>query len=56
MMGERIVMINFPELIEKLKFRKAIEALETYQSEEEYLDAMMAITERGVAGNLDFTK
>lgn len=45
-MKESIVMINIPELIEELKFRKAIEALGAYQSEEEYLDAVLAITER----------
>lgn len=49
-------MIDLPELIEELKFRKAIEALGTYQSGEEYLDAMIAITERNIAEDPDFPK
>lgn len=56
MMNERIVMINLSELIEELKFRKAIETLGVYQSEEEYLDAMIAITERDMAEDPDFPK
>lgn len=56
MMSESMVLINLPELIEEIKFRKAIEALGTYQSEEEYLDAMIAITERDMAENSDFPR
>ena len=44
-MKESIIMINPPEVIEEIKFRKTIEVLGTYQSEEEYLDAMLAITD-----------
>ena len=39
-------MLNLPELIEEMKFRKAIELLGTFQSYEEYLDAMIAINEQ----------
>lgn len=55
-MKESIVMIDLPELIEEVKFRKAIRALGTYQSEDEYLDAMIAITERDMAEDPDFPK
>lgn len=55
-MKESIVMIDLPELIEEVKFRKAIQALGTYQSEDEYLDAMIAITERDMAEDPDFPK
>ena len=53
-MKETVVMINLPEVIEEIKFRKAIEALGTYQSEEEYLDAMLAITERDMNEDPNF--
>lgn len=55
-MSEMVVMINLPEIIEDAKFRKTIQALGTYQSEEEYLDAMIAITERDMAEDPDFPK
>lgn len=45
-MKQTVVTINLPKLIEEIKFRKAIETLGTYQSYEEYLDAMIAVTER----------
>lgn len=48
-MSETVVIVNLPEMIEEMKFRKAINALGTYKSEEEYVDAMMAITERDMA-------
>ena len=44
-MKESIIMINPPKVIEEIKFRKTIEVLGTNQSEEEYLDAMLAITD-----------
>lgn len=53
-MTETIVVINVPEIIEDMKFRKAVNALGTYGSTEEYLDAMVAITERDMAENPDF--
>ena len=53
-MKETIVVIDLPAIIEKMRFRKAIEALGTYQSEEEYLDAMIAKTERDMAEDPDF--
>ena len=53
-MKETIVVIDLSEIIEEMKFRKAIEALGTYQSEEEYLDAMIAKAERDMAEDPDF--
>lgn len=55
-MKERIIMINLPEIIEEIKFRKTIETLGTYQSEDEYLDAMLAITERDMETDPEFPK
>ena len=45
-MEEPVVMINLPEFIEEIKFRKAIEVLGTYRYYEDYLDAMITIAER----------
>lgn len=53
-MNETVVMINLPEILEDLKFRKAIKELGTYQSKDEYLDAMIAITERDMEEDPDF--
>ena len=53
-MNETVVMINLPEILEDLKFRKAIKELVTYQSKDEYLDAMIAITERDMEEDPDF--
>ena len=55
-MKQTVVMINLPELIEEMKFRTTIEALGTYQSYEEYLHAMIAITERDKEEDPDFPK
>ena len=55
-MKQTVVMINLPELIEEMKFRTTIEALGTYQSYEEYLDAMIAITEWDMEEDSNFTK
>lgn len=55
-MKESIIMINLPEIIEEIKFRKTIEALGTYQSEDEYLDAMLTITERDMKTDPGFPK
>ena len=55
-MKETIVVINLLEIIEEMKFRKAIQALGTYQSQEEYLDAMIAKTERDMAEDPDFSQ
>ena len=52
--NETVVMINLPEILEDLKFRKAIKELGTYQSKDEYLDAMIAITERDMEEDPDF--
>lgn len=53
-MNETVVMINMPEMIEELKFRKAIGVLGTYKSSDEYLDAMVAITNREMAEDPNF--
>lgn len=53
-MKETIIMINVPEIMEDIKFRKAVNALGTYKSTEEYLDAMVAITERDMAEDPSF--
>ena len=54
-MKESIIMINLPEVIEEITFKK-IEALGTYQSEEEYLDALIAITEWDMKTDPGFPK
>lgn len=53
-MSKTIVVINVPEIIEEMKFRKAVKALGTYGSTDEYLDAMVAITKRDMAEDPDF--
>ena len=55
-MKQTIVMINLPKLIEEIKFRRAIESLGTYQSYEEYLDAMITITEQDMEEDPNFPK
>ena len=55
-MEQTVVMINLPELVEEMKFWKAIKSVSTYQSYEEYLDAMIAITERDMEEDPDFPK
>jgi hypothetical protein len=53
-MKEPVVMINLPEFIEEMKFRKAIEVLGTYRSYEDYLDAMITIAERDMEEDPEF--
>lgn len=53
-MKESIIMINPLKVIEEIKFRKTIEVLGTYQSEEEYLDAMLAITDWDIKTDSEF--
>ncbi len=43
-----VVMINIPKLVEGIKFRKVIEVLPTYQSEDKYIDSMIVITQRNM--------
>ena len=53
-MEKPVVMINLPEFIEEIKFRKAIEVLGTYRSYEDYLDAMITIAERDMEEDSEF--
>lgn len=53
-MQKTIVTINLSEIIEDTKFRNAINALGTYQSEDEYLNAMIAITKRDMENDPNF--
>lgn len=55
-MEQTIVMIDMPQLMREISFRKKISALGTYQSADEYLDAMIAITERDMAEDPSFPK
>lgn len=46
---ETIVVLNIKEILEEVKFRKIIEALDTYESEDEMIEAMLAQKQRDLA-------
>lgn len=50
---ETIVVLNIKEILEEAIFRKKIEALGTYKSLDEKIDAMLAQEQRDLAENPD---